>query len=648
MRPTLGRCAGALVLVAIGIGFACEPIVGDPAPAAPINACPAHPCDAYKQSGDAPSCNDGVCTVSTPTSHLLLVIGLATDSFLAPGRTYVTTLNGGPPAAGDPCALPDCPASPTASGTRLCVLPAWAEDQSWYLVDPQASNTEAKWYLGNKTGSTTLPVQATYRRLLEAPPDAGADAAMQDGAPPLQDALDHGLPVDPILADVVTMTPGNFGPNGSPQIQFRTYMQVGCYERTLQPFAPLSTAFPPEIKPWPRPDEGTSLTDFDTTTEQTVPTGQTKSFPRFDISRTEGLDGWTVYLRNTQTKRVFSNVVPLRGSLAQGVTLLTNHSDKPAGQPPPFEALTGLELVLAPPLGQPQPTYVIAPIAHEFEPPVSYPSLPTPVTETVRIATPAGVAVSANVYFTATDITDRLGGVFPPNFEFSTAVATTTDPRTGASTYSALLPQGDYRIAVRPTDGKSAVTVVHRAVGGQGNRMTGEDIDVAPLVTVSGTATVADRRPLAEALVEVLPTACAATADATSGPNAPADCLPRTEQMATASDGRFSLAVDPGEYLLRVQPRQGSHLPWKVQRITVGADSLPLGKIVIPAPISVGMVLTETDVKTNLVVNAVVRVFTDPTWTGSAVELGQAITDVDGNFEMYIAPPPDPVAAPGF
>jgi hypothetical protein len=611
MTASLRGRACALAFGALALGLACEPIVGDPGPAAPINACPAYPCDAYKQPGAA--CNAGICTVTAATPNLLLVIGLATDSYLAPGRTYLTTLGAGPLASGT-CALPSC--SPP-----VCALTSWAQDQSSYLVDLNASGpTEANWYLGNP-GVTSLPVQATFRRLIGPSP--------QDA----QDALDLGLPVDPVQAVNITATPGNPGPNGSRELQFLTYMQPGCYERTLQPFSPFSTAFPPEIKPWP-PDDADPIDVFDFTREETLATGASFNVPQFDISRAEGLDGWTAYLREIGTNRIFSNVAPLTGSLAKGVRLLTKH--EPDAQ---SDALTGLELVLAPPAGTPLPTEVFAPAgtppAQELASSEVYPSLPTPVTMTGRIRTPAGLPVPANVYFTATDITDRSGQRFPPNFEFAAKVSTTIDRRSGVSTYSALLPQGDYQIAVRPTDGSNAVTVVSRAVGGEGNVMTGEDIDVTSLVAVSGRATVADGRPLAEAVVDVLPTQCAATAAPAGMADASDTCLPRAAQTATHDDGSFSLMVDPGQYRLRIRPRQGSRLPWKIQTIVVGTEPLVLGPVV-QAPISVGMELT--DQNNNRLVNAVVRVFTDPSQGGPAVELGQAITDVNGNYEMYIAP----------
>jgi hypothetical protein len=616
------RHARAILVAAVGVGLACEPIAGEPGAAAPINACPAHPCEAYRQPGEAPTCVAGVCVVPPPPTSLLLVIGLATDSYLAPGQTYITVLNG-PPMGSGSCQIPSC------SPPSVCRLPEWSPKTDGYVVAQSVVGPdEANFYLGSAV-FTTLPVQATFRRLLG----------------PSLDAFDLGLPVEPVLAQNVIQPDGTPpGPNGTPQIQFRTNLQPGCYERTLQPYAPLSRVFPPEINSWSTDQIGATatVTSFDVTSEETtLPNGLTRTYPTFSIRRADGLGGWTAYLRNIQTKRIFSNVVPLTGSLAEGVTLLTNHV------PATGDALAGLELVLAAPADQPLPTEVLAPAgapgSQELAYPEVYPPLPTPVTISGRIATPAGAPVDADVYFTATDITDPLGQKFPPNFEFATHVSTTTDPRTGASTYSALLPRGDYQIAVRPTDASNAIVVATRAVGGEGNVMTGEDFDVSPLVAVSGKAFVADGRALAEAIVEVLPTQCAPSFEVSGSPDPAGACLPRAASTTTALDGSFALAVDPGQYLLRVRPREGSRLPWKIQPLVVGMAPMVVGSVVVPAPISVGMELTDSaggaDVTgDNRVINAVVGVFTVPTSSAPAVQLGAAITDFSGNYEMYIAP----------
>jgi hypothetical protein len=626
MRTHHAGRALALTVAVVGVALACEPIVGTPSPTAPINACPEHACDAYKQTGPAPTCNAGVCTVASTTTNLLLVIGLATDSYLSPGRTYLMTLMSASPAPAT-CAPPTCCELSDCS-PPLCRLPKWQQENpnSYFVV--QSAVDEAHWYLGPSV-ETALPVQATFRRRFG--PQATSSL----------DAFDLGLPVEPVQAVNSTPTGGNGipGPNGSPPVQFRTYLQPGCYERTLQPFAPFSRAYPPEITMWP-PDDTMGTVQFDktkVTNQGTVP-------PKFDIARPEGLEGWTAYLRNAQTKRVFSNVVPLAGSLAQGVVLLTNHTPGNKG-----EALTGLEVVLQPPPGQPLPTEFFAPTgapgAQELSPSLAYTSLPTPVTVSGRIRTPAGAPVRATVYFTATDILDRSGQKFRSNFEFSTHVDTTLNPHSGESGYSALVPQGDYQIVVRPRDGNSAVKAASRFVGGQGNEMTGEDFDVTPLVAISGNAAVADGRALAEAIVEALPTQCASDVADASPPAASSDtCLPNPAQTVTANDGSFRMTVDPGGYQLRIRPRDGSHLPWKIVPVVVGTAPQVVPPIVIPAPISVGMRLTDSakgglTPADNPVPNAVVRVFTDPSQGAPAVELGQAITDAQGNYEMYIAPP---------
>lgn len=614
--------AKAALSFALALTAGCDPIVAPLGRAAPMNSCPDHPCAAYGEGGTTPTCNAGVCTVPAATDGLLLVIELPDGAYQAPSRTYLMTF-GGQAASTDPCAPPPCDAT-------TCRLKQWTSDQNFYLIDPNASGSAgANWYLGNPSGPTALPVTATYRPLLGFPP---------------QDAIDLGLPLEPVQA-VNAQTTSEPGPNGTEALEFMAYMQPGCYERTLQPYAPFSQAFPPEIKPWSEPP-GTvvapvAIDEFDVTSE-TNETG-TKTSPTFQIGRPEGLDGWTAYLRDVDTRRVFSNIAPLSGSLATNVTLLTNHVLIKGG-----EALTNLELVIAPPAGSPIPTEFLAPSG----PPggqvlpsrETFPSLPTPVTMSGRIRTAAGDPVPAAVIFTATDITDRNGQRFPPNFEFSTTVVTVQDPHTGASTYTALLPQGDYQVAVHPTDSTNALTVVSRSVGGQGNAMTDEDIDVAPLVPVTGNAVVADGRPLAEAIVEADPTQCAlvpGVASVTVAPGAINPCLPDSAQTTTANDGTFSLALGPGVYLLRVRPAQGTRLPWVQQTITVGSARLPVGQVTIPAPMSVGLTVTDA-VSTyggDPIPNAIVRVFTPPATGSPPVELGEAMTDEDGVYEMYIAPP---------
>jgi hypothetical protein len=629
MRSTMGPASiGVAVTVIAWAAPACEPLPPTPEPAAPRNECPKYACDAYLQPGVAPSCRAGACVVGSPVANLLLVVGLPTYSASGPGQTVLLSVNGPVAVAKGCAAIPDC--SPSTQAT--CALKEWATDVDGYAVAQSASNDQARWYLGNPASATTLPVSATFRPLL---------------GPGLVDAIDLGLPMQTSLAvpllDPIDNRGSPPGPNATTPFLFEASMPHGCYLRTLQPYAPLSTAFPPEIKVWPPDDIGPQypITGFDSTREEVLPSGQaTSPVPIFDIARAEGLDGWTAYLRNIQNRRVYSNVASLAGSLAKNVTLLTNHKSDGVSA----DALSGLALVLAPPAGAALPTEVLAPSglagAQELPAEETYPSLPTPVTISGRLVTTEGAAVPADIVFTATDITDRTGTRFPPNFEF-VAHASTTIVR-GVSTYSVLLPRGHYQIAVRPTDDSSAVTVVPRAVGQEDDVATEQDIEVQALARVTGIASVTDGRRLAEGLVEASSIACATSAPS-SGPAADPSCLPREAQTLTAADGTFALDLDPGTYQLRVSPAQGSHLPWVTQTIAVESAPMELPPIAVPAPVDLGLTLIDSaPLGPNPVSNALVRVFTQPSFSPGAsppVELGQAVTDEGGHFDVYLAPP---------
>ena len=638
MTRYLGQARAACASTAAGLavalctGGACAPIAPVVTIGPPVNACPAHPCAAYTPAGAAPTCSaDGVCEVDASAGDALLVIGLAVDSIFAPGRTYVTTLDRGGAKTGA-CALPDC------SGTG-CKLDPWVLDANSYLLYPSAAKDIGQ-DLGNLS-FTALPIQATYRRLI---PIAGGSTA---------DAVDLGLPIDPVQALNVTTTGFFPGPDDGPTVQFQAYMQPGCYERTLQPYPPFSEVYAPEIEPWSQRTSPNPIVDFDHTKEEIeLPKGST-TFPTFEIARAEGLDGWTAYLRSIDTKRVYSNVAPLKGSLASNVILVTNHLT-----PTIADALDGLELVIAPPRGTPLPTEVIAPLgtppSRVITATESYPSLPLPVTVSGRVATDGGVPVPATVIFTATDIFEPTGMPFPPNFEFVSQVSPTVDPRTGASTYSVVLPRGNYTIAVRPTDSSSAISLSTGLVDGSTGATSSLDLVVGRLVSVTGHAKVADDRFLGDAIVEAVPTACAASTgtdaaapDASSAQSiaistASDACMPRAQQTLTSTLGDFGLELDPGSYLLRVRPVEGSHLPWTMQSLAIAPSSEPfaLDTVMIPAPIRIRMVLKgAANNLGNAIVNAVVRVFTDPSAGHPPVELGRAITDSNGNYEIDLAPP---------
>jgi len=187
-----------------------------------------------------------------------------------------------------------------------------------------------------------------------------------------------------------------------------------------------------------------------------------------------------------------------------------------------------------------------------------------------------------------------------------------------------------------------------------------KDIEVDPPRPLRGNAVVADGRPLGGATVDAVPIHCLAG----SSPW----CMPRPAQTTTAANGSFYLgALDPGRYLLRVRPADGTRLPWKVVSafppVEPAGDLPPLpieaGTIVVPAPVSAGLQLLDSPGE--VLIRAVVRVFTMPVpapmppagppgctpgattmqaqLAVPAIEVGQAITDAQGKYELYLAPP---------
>jgi hypothetical protein len=160
-------------------------------------------------------------------------------------------------------------------------------------------------------------------------------------------------------------------------------------------------------------------------------------------------------------------------------------------------------------------------------------------------------------------------------------------------------------------------------------------VDIAPVI--EGTATIADGRALSGATVEALPLHCPPGVGTDAGPSLPdsPSCMPRHNWTTTSEPkGAFALALDPGDYWLRVQPVDGTRLPWVTKTIHV-PGSLPV-TFTIPAPVFRGLQLFD-GLNGFAVGNAVVRTFSIPP-QGPAVEVGRTITDANGRFDMYIDP----------
>jgi hypothetical protein len=586
---------------ALAVGVSCNSIESPISP--PVNSCTASPCFAYMQPGTQPGCVSGACLVTAPVAGLVVVIDLPVASSFAPGSTFAVGFDEIFDAVRQH-PIEGCDASTCAS------LPAFVPVQDGYLIRPNAASTDVGFPLGNPT-YTTLPAQATFRLLW--PPTGGTPGILAESL---------GLPIEPVVG-VSTVLPSNSsfpGPGGGPAVGFQAYLQPGSYQVVLRPSPPFDRVFGPEVQDIASASTAIPRVDnFDVTQE----TGQGPTIPAFDIARVGGLDGWSAYLQDA-SGLVVSNVVPLAGTATHAV-LATNHVAQGV------DALTGTELVIAPPFGDPYPTAVFAPIGNVLPASETYPVLPAPAMISGSISSADDSApVAADLVFEALAITDSNGNDNSSNFEFVAEVQASPGAPFGLSPgYSIELPQGLYRLSVHPVDTTLQVTTVTLRVLAQNDSSAG-NVLVAPLRVVSGTATVADGRPLSAATVEAVPVGCAS---GTSG-----SCLPREASATSGVDGSFQLALDPGQYLLRVRPVDGTSLPWTIRPLSVGAEDEPtvLAPVTVPAPIAAG--LTLLDPTGAPLARAQVRFFSIAS-QGPAIEVGRARTDGSGRFEMYLQPP---------
>jgi hypothetical protein len=595
----------------------------------PFNACPSHPCAAYQQA-PAPTCSGGVCLegASLP-SGLVIVVSLPTDSDFAPGQNVTLGYDSLVVPTKVACSTPTIPCAE---------LQSYAIVQGQYAV-PQSSQVLLDWNLGNPSAPTALPVHVTYQPLWQ------IGSAAPDGA------NGHGLPLDPIAAYVIEETSPSSppGPSMGPSIGFQANLQQGPYRLTIQPDPPFDVAFPPEV-------ESVSLVtgtqnEFDTlvpdtTTKLTDAPQSGPIIPKFSVFRVpDGLSGWQAYLRDGTTFQRVSPVATLGtrtndcASTPCTVVLPTNH------HPADGDALTGTQVVIAPPPALSLPAYVPSTdVQFTYRQPI--PTMAPAQTVSGKVTGLAsggggGGPVEAEIYFEVST-TDSTTGIWATpvgatalafndvNFEYSAHTTASIDPATGDATYSIALVPGVYRVTARPLDSVHQVTPVASFNVDPTAGATSPDIVVDVLRSVTGSVAVADTRPMAGASVQALPVSCATNGAATS-------CLPRSGETTTDAYGGFQLALDPGSYTLTIEPQSGTGFPWVTQPVLVQATpTTRVPNIQVPAPVDAGLQLF--DPYGSAVVGAVVRVYQPPTANVPAVLIGEAFTDVTGTYDLLLAP----------
>jgi hypothetical protein len=625
---TAGGVARAVSTSAF-IAAACGPVDGGTHLPAPLNVCPDNPCSAYQPfvaDGASALCNGGLCQVTAQVDYTL-VISVPDTSYFAPSQSFVV-------------ASSQLFAQPATSACRigLCShLPGVAVETGQYVPSSQVQSDVSVNYFVGQPGA--LPVRVTYRPLID-PPSTSQP-------PPTNDATDVGMPLLPALAAVAFPVVGVPGPGGGPSPAFRAVLPPGKYERTISPEPPYDRFFPPEIVPVivasgvQSLEAGTSLlTKLDTTA------GTPRHHPTFgNITRKDGasFDGWTAYIRDQVTQRRLSTIVVIGASNLSSpspptyaINLNTNH------HPLSGDALVGTDVVIVPPAGADAAPTLVAPyLAGDLKVP-PYPLIPPSATVGGSVTVTSGSAPSSatllfrskKIYLTSVD----LPVTFTTNL-FYEARATATASSDGADVrYSIRLPRGEYDVIVVPSDGGAAKAVLPLTVAVDVDVQDGKNLTLPTKRGVRGVARVSDGRALAGAEVVATPSSSLAAS------GVPEERWPRLASTTTELDGSFVLRLDPGTYDITVRPADGSRLPWVVSPsraiLTGDSDLVLTDPIEIPAPIDKG--LTLVDPQENPIIHAVVRAFSVPTGGTAYVEIGRALTDGTGRYELYLAGTPHP------
>lgn len=652
----LALSAGVLLAGSVG-GAACAPVPPEPIAAQPINTCPEHACDLYQQPSQgtqsplAATCGcveyehpttatiQKVCAaqstacVSSSSESVFLRVDVPAGSLFAPGLSFFIM---------DPLVNQAAFPAVTRVTCTNTIAPCLSLPEASALHGLLRASYDATQTVGFNLGNgpmseTTLPVTATVTPLFSFV------------TPPVYESPEvAGILLAPPLVSQITVTsnfleyPGDAtepGPNGSVGVGFFAAVPVGMYALTLLPTAPFDAFFPPfAVTPPPTVAISNSFAFYELTIDP--PAARATS-----VRSATALDGMVAYLRNAAGVRI-STRVPLHGQdAATGIPLQLQTSGQPAN-------LAGDFFIIAPeneldPGGRATFTNTALSITTGgLGTEQTYPQLPPPVTVAGQVLATGLVPTAANVFLTSTGI-DRVDQSAPDNTSLSYVTSFATD---ACGKYSVMLPPGTYSARIAPVQGKGAQTcglrssiapaqtVTSLAVATTPTEQNGKSLQLDDAISVTGTCKVADGRPLALATVVL----SASTSLAIDPGTIPA---PRTFTAVTATDGSFSVPVDPGVYDVSVQPAAGSNLPWVVtRRQTVLAPSFALADQVVPAPIVRPYSIYAPQPEVIPVVNAVVTAYVLPVSAVdggapglAAVPVAQAITDQSGTVNLLLS-----------
>jgi hypothetical protein len=555
-----------------------------------------------------------------------------------------------------------------------------------YVVDPALN-------LGLGTSPISVPVGATLTP--EWAPCVGATCTPQFSQSFPASLL--GLPLDAIAA--ATVPPCSDPPvepcGAGGLIEWEAYQPTPLsteaaltYSTSVEPLPPFTMVPPAFDLPG-----GLGATGFISVTGTDPPFEPTmSSVTPVCVTLPSGaeIEGWSVSFRDLLSQRVLSSISSLQENLtacaenpfglgASVQTQLPLVANVPTF--PPDTPVAVEHLIIAPPSSQRKWLAVLAePFTGLLE---SYPTTPLPVTVSGQVKY-RGTPISAELHFVSTSIfvTNITGtgctNPSPPFLFFDTVASTENKNVPGKiGTYSVRLPPGEYDVFVDPAPGSGAARGLATLVTPDAGQTTGGPIALPPLGTcgkiesmenvdlsaatpleITGTVLLVDGaggKPLANVTVDLTPSTpfIFSPPQLAINPLASVD-VPGSFEVTTDADGVYIFSPpqslvgpNPNGYDVTVRPQDGTNLPWIVspQHIPLPNGRTNLGPLFVPAPVSLPLTIHD-NVMDNPIVDAVVRAYAFTPCPppgqcfGRALQIGEALTDSTGSFEMFLAPQP--------
>jgi hypothetical protein len=582
-----------------GVGLACNDIESRRRSSAPLNASTDFPCQRYTDAPPNTVAKDGRCVVDNPVAYgFTIVVHVPESSFYAAGHTFVLTNR-----------------DLTVSGAdRRAKLPVFGTVIGAYTVTQEVAKREM---IGDffADAQQSIPVRAVYFPL----------------GPNDPTSYDPALPLEVVFAR------SQRDDNQSPPISYVRSLPAGRWLRSFEPAPPYDAIFPPHLGPVevkPRTGDQFDLIDVGGANVDFDDLGGDSRTAR--ISRAEGLEGWTVFMREVGTRRRISTLKTLcEGADPKGCaderTAATTRLDT-VGRGTAIEGTGEVEAVLAPPPGWIGVPTLVRDLTQGCCLVLPYPELPPPVALDGIVAAGADAGLFLAVASRVTLDSVSINGAGSQTLVYSTTVSTDDRGR-----FATVVPQGTYNVTVEPLEGTGFASVREQKI------IVDDDPSDDPIrrtritllpprrTHVRGAALLTDGRPALNA--EVLATA-EPGADVTAQPT------PRPGRTTVGADGTFALDLDQGRYVLTIVPEAGTGFPRVLTRTQITPGETDVGVVRIPPPTRLGLQVVEPATLARPIPLANVRIFAAPEGGGPLLEIGNGMTNAEGRVEILLAQQP--------